>query len=53
MSGGSVLPVKEALCALDLTSFRPFLTGLRHSAASYGSLRDPIAAWARDHGMPG
>jgi len=53
MSGGSVLPVKEALCALDLASFRPFLVSLRHSAAAYGSLRDPIAAWARDHGMPG
>lgn len=53
MSGGSVLPVKEALCALDLTSFRQFLNGLRQSPAAYGSLRDPIAAWARDHGMPG
>jgi len=53
MSGGSVLAVKEALCALDLASFRPFLASLRQSAAAYGSLRDPIAAWARDHGMPG
>ena len=52
MSGGSVLPVKEALCALDLGAFRPFLASLRQSAAAYGSLRDPIASWARDHGMP-
>ncbi|HTZ70246.1 MAG TPA: phosphoenolpyruvate--protein phosphotransferase, partial [Acetobacteraceae bacterium] len=52
MSAGSVLGVKEALLGLDMRSFRPFLEGLRRSAASYASLRDPIAAWARDHGLP-
>jgi phosphotransferase system enzyme I (PtsP) len=52
MSAGSVLSVKEFLCALDLKAFRPFLEGLRRSAAAHGSLRDPIAAWARDHGLP-
>jgi phosphotransferase system enzyme I (PtsP) len=52
MSASSVLRVKEALCALDLVAFRPFLEGLRRTAAAYGSLREPIAAWARDHGIP-
>jgi phosphotransferase system enzyme I (PtsP) len=52
MSASSLLGVKESLRALDLNAFRPFLEGLRRSAAAYGSLREPIAAWARDHGMP-
>jgi len=52
MSASSVLQVKESLCALDLNAFRPFLDGLRRTAAAYGSLREPIAAWARDHGLP-
>jgi phosphotransferase system enzyme I (PtsP) len=52
MSASSLLRVKEALRALDLTAFRPFLDGLRRSAIAYGSLREPIAAWARDHGFP-
>lgn len=52
MSGTSLLPVKEALTVLDLTAFRPFLAALRRTSAGYVSLRDPIAAWARDHGVP-
>jgi len=51
MSGGSVLAVKEALLTLDLEAFRPFLVGLRRSSAGYASLREPIEAWARDHGL--
>jgi phosphotransferase system enzyme I (PtsP) len=51
MSASSVLGVKEVLREIDLNSFRPFLEGLRRSAAGYGSLRDPIAAWAKDHGL--
>jgi phosphotransferase system enzyme I (PtsP) len=52
MSGSSLLAVKEALCAIDLVAFRPFLESLRRSSAGYPSLREPIAAWARDHGVP-
>lgn len=52
MSASSVLAVKESLRALDLVAFRPFLEALRRTAAGYGSLREPIAAWARDHGLP-
>jgi phosphotransferase system enzyme I (PtsP) len=52
MSAGSLLGVKDTLRALDLNAFRPFLANLRRSAAAYATLRDPIAAWARDHGLP-
>jgi phosphotransferase system enzyme I (PtsP) len=51
MSGSSLLGVKEVLCSLDLAEFRPFLTNLRRSSAGYGSLREPIEAWGRDHGV--
>ena len=51
MSGSSLLAVKEALCSLDLAAFQLFLASLRRSAASYGSLREPIEAWGRDHGV--
>jgi phosphotransferase system enzyme I (PtsP) len=51
MSASSLLGVKEALRALDLVAFRSFLETLRRTAATYTSLRDPIGAWARDHGL--
>ena len=51
MSGSSVLAVKEVLSTLDLTAFRPFLDALRKSSPGYPSLREPIIAWARDHGV--
>jgi phosphotransferase system enzyme I (PtsP) len=51
MSASSLLAVKEALSALDLVAFRSFLETLRRTAVTYTSLRDPIGAWARDHGL--
>ncbi len=51
MSASSLLAVKEALTTLDLGALRPFLATLRRTAAGYSSLREPIAAWARDHGV--
>jgi phosphotransferase system enzyme I (PtsP) len=51
MSASSLLGVKEALSALDLVAFRSFLETLRRTAATYTSLREPIGAWARDHGL--
>ncbi len=51
MSASSLLPVKEALRALDLGAFRAFMETLKRTAASHSSLREPIAAWARDHGL--
>ena len=51
MSGSAVLAVKEVLCGLDLNAFRPFLDNLRRSSPGYTSLREPIVAWGRDHGV--
>jgi phosphotransferase system enzyme I (PtsP) len=51
MSASSLLAVKACLTALDLAAFRPFLAGLRRKAAHYASLREPIVAWAREHGL--
>ncbi len=52
MSASSLLGVKEALMALDLGAFRAFMETLKRNAVSHSSLREPMAAWARDHGMP-
>jgi phosphotransferase system enzyme I (PtsP) len=51
MSASGLLAVKEALTALDLGAFKSFLETLRRTAAAYASLREPIGAWARDHGL--
>ena len=51
MSPSGLLAVKEALTGLDVGALRSFLETLRRTAAAYSSLREPIAGWARDHGM--
>lgn len=51
MSASSLLAVKEALTNLDLAAFRAFLETLKRTAASHSSLREPMAGWARDHGL--
>ena len=51
MSASALLAVKEVLTALDLVALRSFLQTLRRTAAAYSSLREPIAGWARDHGL--
>ncbi len=52
MPGPSLLPVKAMLARLDLGAFRPVLASIRRNAAGAASLRDPITAWAREHGLP-
>jgi phosphotransferase system enzyme I (PtsP) len=52
MSAASVLPVKAALAALDLPAFRELLSALRRTGGAEASLREPIAAWAREHDIP-
>jgi len=44
--------VKEMLAALDLPKFRAVLTSIRRTASGAASLREPIAGWAREHGLP-
>ncbi len=52
MAAGALPPVKEALAAVDLPAFRAVLAGIRHSESAAASLREPIAAWAREHDVP-
>ncbi len=52
MPAGSLLPVKAVLAEVDLGSFRPVLTAIRRGTRDAGSLRDPIATWARERGLP-
>jgi phosphotransferase system enzyme I (PtsP) len=51
MSASSLLAVKEALVGLDVAALAAYLATLRRTSAHYASLRDPIAAWARAHGV--
>lgn len=51
MSAGSLLAVKSVLMQADLAGLRGFLARLRLHAGPAQSLREPIAAWACDHGL--
>ncbi len=50
MSASSFMPVKSVLGGLDLAAFRAVLAELRQGAGA-ASLREPIAVWAREHGL--
>lgn len=52
MSAPGILPVKALLAATDLAAFRRVLASIRGNAHGAASLREPIAAWAREHGLP-
>jgi phosphotransferase system enzyme I (PtsP) len=52
MSASSLFAVKEALAAVDLPRFRAMLASVRRAYAGAASFRDPIAGWAREHGLP-
>ena len=52
MSASDIMPVKAMLAEVDLTAFRPVLDSIRRNAAGTASLREPIAAWAREQGLP-
>jgi phosphotransferase system enzyme I (PtsP) len=52
MPASAILPVKALLSALDLPAFRQVLTGVRRTAGGAASVREPIASWAREHGLP-
>ncbi len=51
MPATSVLPIKAFLAGLDLAEFRPVLAAIRRNAGGQTSLREPIASWAREHGL--
>ncbi len=52
MPATSLLPVKAVLAGLDLPGFRRVLASIRRTGAAEASLREPIAGWAREHGLP-
>ena len=52
MSASSLFAVKDALAAVDLPVFRSVLASIRRTSAAEASLREPIAGWAREHGLP-
>ena len=52
MPAAGILPVKALLAELDLTAFRPVLAAIRQAASGAPSVREPIAVWAREHGLP-
>ena len=51
MPASSLLPIKAMLLGVDLAAFRPVLASLRGNAMGESSLREPIASWAREHGV--
>ena len=51
MPASGILPMKALLAELDLAAFRPVLTAIRRNASGAASLREPIGAWAREHGL--
>ncbi len=52
MPSSGVLPVKALLAALDLPAFRDLLAAVCRTGDGAASVREPIAAWAREHGLP-
>jgi phosphotransferase system enzyme I (PtsP) len=51
MPASGILPIKALLSELDLVAFRPVLSAIRRNTSGAASLREPIAVWAREHGL--
>ena len=51
MPASGLLSTKALLRSVDLKAFRPVLHGLRANETGEASLREPIAAWAREQGL--
>jgi phosphotransferase system enzyme I (PtsP) len=51
MPAPGILPVKAMFAAVELRVFRGVLAALRRGADAQVSLREPIAAWARERGV--
>ena len=51
MPSSSLLRVKSLLLEADLVALRAVLSSLRRGRAAQASLREPISAWAREHGL--
>jgi phosphotransferase system enzyme I (PtsP) len=51
MPGSAILPLKAMFAGVDLPVLRGVLSALRRGADGEASLRDPLDAWAREHGV--
>jgi phosphotransferase system enzyme I (PtsP) len=51
MPASGLPEVKDLLGTLDLPAFRAVLASIRRTAGGAASLREPIAGWAREHGL--
>jgi phosphotransferase system enzyme I (PtsP) len=49
MPASGILPIKAMFAQVDLAAFRSVLTAIRRGGG--GTLRDPIATWAREQGI--
>ena len=52
MPAPSLLRLKSVMAEVDLAALRAVLRTLRRTASAQASLREPIASWAREHGIP-
>ncbi len=52
MPAPTLLRLKSVLATVNLAGLRAVLSTLRHSGAPPASLREPIASWARENGIP-
>jgi phosphotransferase system enzyme I (PtsP) len=48
----SLLRLKSLMAGVDLAALRAVLASLRCKGRGQASLRDPIASWLREHGIP-
>jgi len=51
MPATSLLPIKALIADLDLHDLRKYLAALRRNSGGVASLREPISAWVREHGL--
>ena len=51
MPAPDLLPVKAMLATLPLGEFRAMLAAVRRNGGAEASLREPVAAWARERGL--
>ena len=51
MPANALLKIKAMLSGVDLPALRRVLASIRATAAGEASLREPIMAWAREHGV--
>ena len=50
MPASSLLRIKAMMANVDLAELRGLLAALRRNDRGATSFREPIAAWAREHG---